>query len=88
MQEKAGTGPGNFTEWERRVLHSLANTFQDKEDLDTLNSIMASGATLKEIVTAYRSQKWLVGRIKVLAGLVAAVAAAWAALKGAGWVGR
>lgn len=76
-----------FSTDERAALHALAEMFRSREDRDRLRDLMQEGATLKQLVTAYRSQKYLLTAVKVIAGLIVVVGGAWAAIRGVtgGW---
>lgn len=76
----------SFSENERSALHSLAEMFDAKEDRDDLRQLLAEGATISELVMAYRTQKRLVGFLKAAAGLIAIFGAAAAALKTFGFL--
>lgn len=87
MSEKTITA--SFSETERATLHSMAEMFQDKGDRDQLRELLNEGATLSELVLAYRTQKRLVSFLKAAAGLVVVIGAAGAVLKGVGlWPGK
>ena len=76
--------PASFSENERAVLHSMAEMFQDKDDRDQLRKLLSEGATLAQIITAYKSQRWLIGGLRAIGGMVVILGTALAALKGLG----
>ncbi len=71
-----------FTEEERAALHSLAEMFNDKPARDELRQLVQEGATLRELVLAYRTNRRVVSTLKTLTGLIVLVGGAVAALKG------
>ena len=71
-----------FNPSERATLHSLAEMFGDKDDRDQLRRLVQEGATLRELILAYKTQRRLVGSLKALGGFVVLIAAVVAALKG------
>mgnify|MGYP000132623525 CR=1 FL=1 len=71
-----------FNTEERAVLHSLAEMFGDKEDRNQLRILVHEGATIKELILAYKTQKRLVGTLKAVGGLIVLAGASVAALKG------
>jgi len=71
-----------FSDTERAALHSLAEMFQDKNDRDALRRLLDDGATIKQLITAYRTQKGALLGIKFIAGLIVAVGGAWFVIKG------
>lgn len=70
-----------FSSNERAALHSLAEMFQDKDDRDQLRQLMHDGATLKEIILAFRTQRRMISSLKAVGGLIVLLGAAVAALK-------
>lgn len=80
---------GHFSEEERAALHSLAEMFQDKDDRDELRLLLHDGATLRQLILAYRTQRIAFTTIKAIAGFIVIVGGAAAALKASGaWVGK
>ncbi len=71
-----------FTEDERATLHSLAEMFSDKDDRDELRSLVRSGATLHEIILAYKTNRRAVSLLKAAGGVIVLGGATVAALKG------
>jgi hypothetical protein len=79
----------SFSATERAALHSLAEMFQDKDDRDALRGLVQDGATLSEIILAYRTQRRMVGALKATGGLIVLLGATVAALKGLNlWPGK
>ncbi|WP_136443674.1 hypothetical protein [Pacificoceanicola onchidii] len=72
----------SFTETELAALRSLAEIFQDKDERDELRNLIQEGATIREILLAYRTQRRLGATLKAIAGLIVLAGAAVAALKG------
>lgn len=72
----------SFTEDERAALHSLAEIFQDKDDRDALRRLLDEGATLREIVMAYKTNRRVIAALKAGGGLIIIIGGAVAALKG------
>lgn len=72
----------NFNEDERSALHSLAEIFQDKKDRDALRRLLDEGATLREIVVAYKTNRRVVSLLKAAGGLIVLAGGTVAALKG------
>lgn len=78
-----------FAENERAVLHSLAEMFADKRDRDELRKLVNEGATLRQLILAYRSQRLAFAFIKGLAGFIVIIGGAAAMVKGSGiWPGK
>lgn len=78
-----------FNVSERSTLHSLAEMFQDKDDRDALRSLIHDGATLSEIILAYKTQRRMVSVLKAVGGLIVLLGATVAALKGLNiWPGK
>lgn len=71
-----------FSERERAALHSLAEMFEDKDDRDALRRLLDDGATIKQLITAYRTQKGALLGIKFIAGLIITIGGAWFVIKG------
>lgn len=71
----------SFSNDERAALHSLAEMFQDKDDRDQLRQLMHDGATLKEIILAFRTQRRMISSLKAVGGLIVLLGATVAALK-------
>jgi hypothetical protein len=78
--------PGSFTEEERKVLHSVAEIFSEKKDRDELRKLIDEGATLRELILAYRSQRRVVSTLKAIGGLVVLGGAVISVFKGAGFM--
>ncbi len=72
----------SFTEEERAVLHSLAEMFQDKDCRDELRRLVHDGATLRELILAYKTNRRAVSLLKAVGGLIVLGGATVAALKG------
>ena len=72
----------SFSREERAALHSLAEMFSDKDARDDLRRLLDEGATLREIVMAYRTNHRVVRSLKAFAGLVILATSTVAALKG------
>jgi hypothetical protein len=78
-----------FSDDERVALRSLAEMFQDRDDRDALRRLLLEGATIGEIVLAYRAQRRMVGALKATGGLIVLLGATVAALKGLNlWPGK
>lgn len=71
-----------FTEDERGTLRSVAEMFSDKDDRDQLRALLSEGATIKQLIQAYKTQRGIVGLLKGVAGLIVVLSAAFAAVKG------
>ena len=81
--------PSNaFSEEERATLHAVAEMFQDKDDRDELRQLLSEGATLSELVTAYKSRRWLIAWLKAAGGLIVLGAAVYGALQAFNPFGR
>ncbi|MCI5038437.1 MAG: hypothetical protein MRY81_02020 [Donghicola eburneus] len=79
----------SFNADERAALHSLAEMFQDKDDRDALRGLVQDGATISEIILAYRTQRRMVGFLKATGGMIVLLGATVAALKGLNlWPGK
>ncbi|MEH6834799.1 hypothetical protein [Falsihalocynthiibacter arcticus] len=70
-----------FSETERATLASVADMFAVKKDRDDFRELVRSGATVREMVLAYRTQKRMISTLKAVASLIAVLAAAYAGLK-------
>ncbi|MEY8143008.1 hypothetical protein [Falsihalocynthiibacter sp. CO-5D18] len=70
-----------FSETERATLASVADMFAVKKDRDDFRELVRSGATVREMVLAYRTQKRMISTLKAVASLIAVLGAAYAALK-------
>ena len=78
MTEK--TIPQAFSETERATLHSVAEMLGDRDDRDQLRQIIQSGATIKDLVFAYKYQKTTWRIVKWAASSMAILAAGAAAI--------
>ncbi|MCP3972287.1 MAG: hypothetical protein GY717_18585, partial [Rhodobacteraceae bacterium] len=74
----------SFSAPERATLHSLAEMFQEKDDRDQLRQLVHDGATVREIILAYRTQRRLAATLKAVGGLIVLAGGSVAALKGLG----
>lgn len=70
-----------FNETQHATLTSLADIFEVKEDRDDFRELLRSGATVREMVLAYKTQKRMISTLKAVASLIAMIGAAYAALK-------
>ena len=70
-----------FTEEERATLHSLAEIFSGKDDRDELRRLVHEGATIREIILAYKMNRRLITALKAVGGLIIVIGGAIAALK-------
>ena len=79
----------DFSEADRRTLRSLAEMFSDKEERDQLRRLMHEGATLREIILAYKTNRRLISGLKAVGGLIVLAGATAAALRGLNlWPGK
>jgi len=74
--------PSHFTADERKVLHSLAEMFSEKDCRDELRQIVHEGATVRELIMAYRARNRLVKSLQTIGGLIILLGGAIAALRG------
>lgn len=76
------TKESSFSTDERATLHVVAEMFERKEDRDALRNLIEDGATLSEIITAYRSRRFVIASLKGTAALVVTLGAAYGVLRG------
>lgn len=76
------TENSDFTEREEAALRSLAEMFSDKDDRDKLRNIVEEGATIAELILAYRTKAWAIAALKGTATMIVAVAGAYAVVRG------
>ncbi len=77
--------PSNFTPDERQVLHSLAEMFSEKDCRDELRQIVREGATVRELIMAYRTRNRLVKSLQTVGGLIILVGGTVAAIRSLGF---
>ena len=70
-----------FSKEEWATLHSLAEMFSDKEARDELRRMLDEGATFRELVMAYKTNRRVISALKTTATLIVLASAAIAALK-------
>lgn len=76
------TENSKFTQEERQVLHSLAEMFSEKDCRDELRILVQDGATIRQLILAYKTNKRVVSTLKTVGGLIVLGGATVAALKG------
>ena len=82
MGDTHPTSKGPFNDDERATLHSLAEMFSDKDDRDELRRLVHEGATLHELLLAYKTNRRVISSLKTIGGLIVLVGGVVAALKG------
>ena len=73
-----------FSDGERAALHSLADIFRDSGSRDELRRLLHEGATLREIILAYRANRKIISTLKTIGGLILLASGVAAALKSLG----